>query len=158
MSHPPEDWNGQLIYSVGQGGEGFTISYRIDPVDSDLEAPFVLTERFFFQQKHFMWYWSGDEADIDGFRVYRDGILIASVPKNLRSLATAPWWTVPPCGEEYQYYVVAYRDTLESPPSNFLNYQGERHNLREASSLPATAVHGGFEAGAYLCSRKKQRA
>jgi len=125
VSHPPEDWNGQLIHSASQGGEGFTVSYRIEPAESDLEAPLVLTERIFFQQKHFLWYWPGDEAEIDGFRIYRDEILIASVPPDLRSYAMAPWWTVPPCSEEYQYHVVAYRDNLESPPSNFLNYQGD---------------------------------
>jgi len=131
-SHPPEDWNGQLIHGTGLGGEGFTISYRINPVGSELEAPSSLIENNLFQQKYFLWYWSGDEAEIDGFRIYQDDVLVASLPPNLRSYAIVPWWTVPPCNEEYEYHVVAYRDTMESAPSNFLRYQGAVCGLENA--------------------------
>jgi len=146
VSHPPEDWNGQLIHGTGLGGEGFTISYRINPAGTDLEAPALLIENNLFQQKYFLWYWSGDEAEIDGFRIYQDDVLVASIAPNFRSYAIVPWWTVPPCDEEYEYHVVAYRDTMESAPSNFLRYQGAVCGLENAilhlSPHPACAGAG----------------
>ena len=128
LSHPPEDWNGQTFqqsFSPGALGEGFTISYRINPFEMDLEAPVQLSEISWNQQKYLHWIWSGDTAEINGFRIYRNDALVASVPSEVRLHQMVPWWTVPPCGEEYQYYVVAYRGAMESPPSNMLGYQGD---------------------------------
>jgi hypothetical protein len=125
VSHPPADWNGQIIQGSGEGGEGFTISYRINPLGSDLSEPIQLNEISWNQQKYLHWIWGGDPAEINGFRIYRNDVLVASVSPELRLHQMAPWWTVPPCGEEYQYYVVAYRGTMESLPSNTLGYQGD---------------------------------
>jgi len=125
VSHPPEDWNGQIFQASGILGEGFTISYRINPFEMDLEAPVQLSEISWNQQKYLHWIWSGDPAEINGFRIYRNDVLVASVPPETLLHQMAPWWTVPPCGEEYQYYVVAYRGAMESPPSNMLRYQGD---------------------------------
>jgi len=125
VSHPSEDWNGQIFQGSGEEGEGFTISYRINPLGSDLAEPIQLNEISWNQQKYLHWIWGGDSAEINGFRIYRNDVLVASVSSEVRLHQMAPWWTVPPCGEEYQYYVVAYRGTMESPPSNMLRYQGE---------------------------------
>jgi len=125
VSHPPEDWNGQIFHGSGEWGEGFTISYRINPFEMDLEAPVQLSEISWNQQKYLHWIWNGDTAEINGFRIYRNDVLVASVPSETLLHQMAPWWTVPPCGEEYEYYVVAYRGAMESPPSNMLRYQGD---------------------------------
>lgn len=125
VTHPPEDWNGQLINMSEDYGEGFTVSYRINPVGTDLEAPIVLHQIAWGQKKYFHWAWNGDPASIDGFRLYRNNTLVASFGSDVRVVETPSWWTVSPCEEEYEYYLVAYQSASESPPSNYLRYQGE---------------------------------
>ena len=125
VTHPPADWNGQTFQASGSGGEGFTISYRINPVASDLVAPEQLHEVKFNQQSTFHWLWGGDPNDIDGFRIYRDGVQVANVPSNVTLFPVASWWTEPLCGEEYEYHVVAFRGGEESAPGNTLLFQGE---------------------------------
>ena len=122
-THPPEDWNGQIIQAFGSGGEGFSISYRINPPDSGLEAPQNFAEIQFNQARHFIW--SPYEGEADGFRIYRNDVLVASVPSSQFIFPITPWWIEPPCGEEYLYHITAYRGSLESPPSNPLLYQGK---------------------------------
>ncbi len=122
-SHPREDWNGQVIHSQTDEGEGFTFSYRINLVGSNLEAPYQLRQITWGSRRYLHWRWDGDPGEIDGFRIYRDNVLVASVPERVPFLMPQ-WWTVPPCGEEYAYHVAAYRGDQESPPSDFLRFQG----------------------------------
>ncbi len=140
MTHPPEDWNGQVIQASGSGGEGFTISYRINPEGSDLEAPTQLHQISLNQQDHLHWLWDGAPDEIDGFRIYRNDALVGNVSATARLFPMEPWWTVPPCAEEYRYHVVAYHETVESPPSNFLYYQGPvcdmANDIEHISSQP----------------------
>ncbi len=125
VTHPPEDWHGQLIHTSEEYGEGFTVSYRINPVGKHLEAPVVLHQISWGQKKYFHWAWNGDPASIDGFRLYRNNTLVATFDSDVNVVETPSWWTVPPCEEEYEYYIVAYQGALESPTSNYLRYQGE---------------------------------
>lgn len=124
-NHPLEDWNGQIIQSYAQEGEGFKFTYRIIQVHSDIPAPMQFSEIRLNNQASFLWGWAGDPGEIEGFQIYRDHILVASVPPDGQALPISPWWTDPLCGEEYAYHVTAYRGNVESPPSNTLRYQGE---------------------------------
>jgi hypothetical protein len=137
-THPPEDWDGQVIQASGMGGEGFTVSYRINPVESDLEAPAQLHSVRWNQRENFHWIWDGDPEEIDGFRIYRDEVLVGSVPSSVYLYPVDPWWVEPPCGENYEYSVVAYQDNAESRPSNNLSYQGavcgQGDDIRQISS------------------------
>ncbi len=137
-THPPVDWNGQTFQASGSGGEGFTITYRINPVVSELIAPEQLHEVKLGQQNTFHWLWEGDPNDIDGFRIYRDGSQVANVPSNVTLFPVSSWWTEPLCGEEYEYHVVAFKGGEESAPSNNLLFQGEMcvglNDIRDVSS------------------------
>ena len=124
VSHPPEDWNGQLIEASSQSGEGFEVSYRINPVGGEFDTPILLEETQWGQKKYFHWVWEGDPAAIDGFRIYQKDNLVANVVPETRVYELPLWWTTPPCNEEYDYYIVGYKGGLESPPSNHLRYQG----------------------------------
>jgi len=122
--HPPEDWNGQLIQQTASGGDGFLISYRINPPEETMLRPYALTDIHINERKVLMWQWEGDESLIDGFHIYRNGNLVATHSSDERSHPISDWWIEPPCGEEYAYYVVAYRIKTESSPSNIKRYQG----------------------------------
>ena len=124
VSHPSQDWNGQLIHASSGPGFGFTITYHIVRMDPLLPPPMQLNEIQWGGKRYFQWGWEGDPNWVDGFRIYRDNTLVASVSSEARVFEIPMWWTVPPCNEEYDYYVVAYKDQVESPSSNHLSYQG----------------------------------
>ena len=122
--HPPADWTGQVIVGDSINGEGFTVSYRINPVGGPLMAPTNFAQFTFNNRTLLRWNWAGDEDEIDGFKIFRDNSHVATVYKTQRITEIPDWWIVPPCGEEYQYTIVAYKDQLQSAPSNYLPYQG----------------------------------
>lgn len=138
--HPSEDWNGQIYQVDGQQGEGFTVSYRINPIDEALKKPAQLHEITWNQQNYLHWFWDGDPQEIDGFHIYRFNNLIASVPASVYLYRMPQWWTVSPCGSGYHYHVTAYRGGEESPPSNYLFYPGEpckgEADITQISGMP----------------------
>jgi hypothetical protein len=124
-SHPSADWNGQIFEGVSEDGEGFVVTYRINQAAGPLVAPINLQESRWGGTTYLQWVWEGNQNDIDGFKIYRNENLIATVNPEYSLLEIPSWWTVPPCQEEYTYKVTAYQDELESAPSNDLNYQGD---------------------------------
>jgi hypothetical protein len=122
--HPPADWTGQVIVGDSDNGEGFTVSYRINPVGGPLMAPTNFAQFTFNNRTLLSWTWAGDENEIDGFKIFRENSHVATVYKTQRITEIPDWWIVPPCGEEYHYTIVAYKDQLQSAPSNYLPYQG----------------------------------
>lgn len=123
--HPPADWTGQIIDGNSTGGDGFVVSYRINPEGGPLPAPKNLSQFALNNQTILGWTWQGDENEIDGFKIFRDNAHVATVQKNQRSTGIPAWWVVPPCEEQYQYTIVAYKEALQSAPSNSLQYQGD---------------------------------
>jgi LysM repeat protein len=77
----------------------------------------------------FAWDWTGDEATIDGFRLYRnDTMLLEDPDPSARVMALPADYFDPLCGEEWNYHVTAYQGPpgvgVESDPSNVLTYTG----------------------------------
>jgi hypothetical protein len=75
------------------------------------------------------WDWTGDEATIDGFRLYRnDTMLLENTDPSARAMVLPPEYFDPPCGEEWNYHLTAYKGPagvgVESDPSNVLTYTG----------------------------------
>jgi hypothetical protein len=124
-SHPSQDWNGQIFEGVSEYGEGFVVTYRMNAAAGPLEAPINLQQTNWGGNTNLQWIWEGNLHDIDGYRIYRNNSLVATVDPEYMHLEIPSWWTVPPCQEEYIYKVKAYQDDLESAPSNELTYQGE---------------------------------
>jgi hypothetical protein len=77
----------------------------------------------------FAWDWSGDEATIDGFRLYRNDTMLVEEPDpSARVMGLPAGYFDPPCGEEWNYHLTAYQGPpgvgVESDPSNVLTYTG----------------------------------
>jgi hypothetical protein len=77
----------------------------------------------------FGWDWTGDEATIEGFRLYRNDTMLVELPDpSARAMALPAGYFDPPCGEEWNYHLTAYEGPpgvgVESDPSNVLTYTG----------------------------------
>jgi hypothetical protein len=131
VSHPREDWDGHIISASGMGGEGFRFDYTISIPTSPtaIPAPCNLQHVKVGGVDYLHWVWEGDEEQIYGFRIYQNDRLVNSVPPGDRLHLLSPLSVVPPCGEEFEYYVKAFRGELgpegvESPPSNPVHFEG----------------------------------
>ena len=122
--HPPADWTGQVIVGNSDNGEGFTVSYRINPVGGALLPPTNFNQFTFNNRIYLNWTWEGDENEIDGFKIFRGNSHVATAYWDQRTIQIPPWWIVPPCGEEFNYTIVTYKEELQSAASNYLSYQG----------------------------------
>ena len=125
-SHPPSEWGGQVHYGEGTyyPEDGFDVSYRIFKISDPLEAPINLIHSSWGGDTYLQWTWMGSLGDIDGFKIYRNHRLIATVEPDQTLLKIPNWWIVPPCNSMYKYLVVAYYENLESAPSNELFFPG----------------------------------
>ncbi len=123
--HPESDWDGELIERQSQDGGGFTVIYKITKAIGPLEAPTNLRTASWGGSTYLMWSWTGSLQDIGGYHIYRNDNLIVHVPADQLNLKIPPSWIVPPCGQEYIYQIYAYKDEVESAPSNTLTFQGE---------------------------------
>jgi hypothetical protein len=63
-------------------------------------------------------YWSYNSDNADGFRIYRDGVLVATKGSNITDHIDRRL----PSGRTYAYYVTAYNNLGESAPSNTVYY------------------------------------
>jgi LysM repeat protein len=74
------------------------------------------------------WDWLGDEAEIDGFRLYRNGAILYERDPMYHWTLIAEEDAYPPCGETYDYEVTAYEGFPgvgpESDPSNTVSRTG----------------------------------
>ena len=148
----------------GEGGAWLELEYIIGPPDAgELPAPFnlvVVEVPMFPDPDHrIMWEWEGD-VDIDGFRIYRNGNLWVTVADpDTRSRSIPLVYYEPPCGELYEYTVMAYRGDvasgLESLPSNPFAVEGEPCDLEatvtflsvDTGCLPMVSECGVFGSG-----------
>jgi len=125
--HPPEDWDGHTIRVHGTGSGGFDLDYRIFPLPSIIPAPYNLVYATLGNRSWLGWRWDGNEAEIHGFRVYRNDNLVASPGPDFRSLEVSTW-TSEYCGEINEFYVKAYRgdfgEGIESSPRNLVAFAG----------------------------------
>lgn len=75
------------------------------------------------------WDWAGDEATVDGFRLYRnDSMLLEDPDPSARAMVLPAEYFDPPCGEEWNYHLTAYEGPpgvgVESDPSNTVTLTG----------------------------------
>jgi LysM repeat protein len=75
------------------------------------------------------WDWAGDEATIDGFRLYRNDTMLLEDPNpSARAMVLPAAYFDPPCGEEWNYHLTAYQGFpgvgVESDPSNTVTLTG----------------------------------
>jgi hypothetical protein len=131
LSPGPEAWDGVPRTAIGEAEGYFTLEYRISPVegppgwdftalDIDMTPPTNL--RVDFRRWNLLWDYEpqDDEEPIDGFRIYLNGNLQWVEPAEARASGIPPEWYYPPCGEQYSFYVDAFRGEDWSPPSNFV--------------------------------------
>lgn len=123
--HPPEDWNGEIIEGVSSDGEGFNISYQINPAGGALLSPTNLHHIIWNNRVLMRWDWMGHPDEIDGYKIFRNNSHVATIRADIYMTEVPPMWIVPPCGEEYTYNIVAYKDGVLSPYSNDLVYQAD---------------------------------
>lgn len=134
--HGDAEWTGEEIEvtAIADDGKWFRVVYRICP-DFPCEprpvppAPTNL-HSFTFWGFHFVgWdYEVEDEDDIDGFRLYRDDVMIYQLAHPAwRAMIAMP--VAVPCGTDYTYHVTAYRGFPgvgpESDPSNTVTRSGD---------------------------------
>jgi hypothetical protein len=130
-AHPPTDWEGQVLHAEATGGEGISLDYTIEegpppPPPPDFDPPSTLQHVWVGSRDYLHWGWSGGEGQIDGFKVYREGALVGTVPADERLY---PITMVPPCSEIHDYHVTAYKGPFgseqeESEPSNVVGFEG----------------------------------
>lgn len=133
LAVPPEAWDG-ITRTEASGGEGasFQIQYRILHADSVphgipifIDPSMTAPSNLWIEDRRYALHWDyaprPDEPGIEGFRIYLNGTLQWSVRgSNVRQSDIPPEWFQPPCGDEYQLSVSAYRYGHPDGPESVL--------------------------------------
>jgi len=132
LDHGPADWDGRELTAHGEmDANWFDVTYRICRGNCEvvtLPTPYGLHLVNMGAHYELSWFWdadpSVDNSDV-GFHVYRNGIIIATVPENhpFNLIALLPAQVEPPlCNQEYRFEVRAVRgaDVQLSNPSNIV--------------------------------------
>ncbi len=145
--HGEAEWTGEDIEvtAIADDGRWFTVVYRICP-DFPCEPREVppAPENLTYAEgcpcpwwigcppcplyRVMAWNWPGDEAEIDGFRLYRNGAMLYEQVPSMQAVFVTEADAYPPCGETYDYEVTAYEGFPgvgpESDPSNTVTRTG----------------------------------
>jgi LysM repeat protein len=133
--HGEAEWTGEEIpvTAVADDGRWFNVVYRICPgfpcePRPVPDAPTNLHEFTFWGFTFVGFDWAGDETTIDGFRLYRNDVMVYQMAHPAwRAIAVMP--ITMPCGQEYNYQVTAYRGFpgvgVESDRSNTVTRTGD---------------------------------
>ena len=129
VNHPASDWDGHVITqnsTGGSSGRSFQVKYRVcsgSCRNTDFPAPML--HLYSIGGRHqLVWLWSGNRADIDGFRVYVNGHRAYDLRTSLSSHYLASAWE-PMCGERRTFQLTAFRGDRESPLSNLTYWSGQ---------------------------------
>lgn len=112
-------WEDQIFTVDSTGGEeGYTFqaSYRICPGScepAEISPPIISIRNLAGSPILIL---HEDRENIAGFRIYVDGVQIDSIGNDNFSFIIDGY--KPPCGQTREYYVTAFNDMRESPPSN----------------------------------------
>lgn len=133
LTVPPEAWDGVTRTESGGGEEAsFQIQYRILRADSVphgipifIDPSMTAPSNLWIEDRRYALHWDyeprPDEAGIEGFRIYLNGTLQWSVRNSeARQSDIPPEWFHPPCGDEYQLSVSAYRYGYPDGPESVL--------------------------------------
>jgi LysM repeat protein len=145
--HGEAEWTGEDIpvTAIADDGRWFTVVYRICPTFpcEPREVP-PAPENLTYAEGcscpswigcppcapyyAMAWDWLGDEGEIDGFRLYRNGAILYERDPSYHWTLIAEEDAYPPCGETYDYEVTAYEGFPgvgpESDPSNTVTRTG----------------------------------
>ena len=126
--HVAEEWDGHVIVMDSIGGEAghsFQVRYHLCATSCEATAlqPPVITSYFTHPERiHINWDWEGDRLAIDGFKLYLNGNLVQSFPRDARH---GTWWPADmTCVDTWEFHVTAFggpvveEADIESPPSN----------------------------------------
>lgn len=145
--HGDAEWTGEEIpvTAIADDGRWFTVVYRICPTFpcEPREVPPAPENLTYVEgcpcpwwigcppcalERAMIWDWMGDEAEIDGFRLYRDGAMLYERDPIYRYLYVTEADAYPPCGVTYDYELTAYEGFPgvgpESDPSNTVTRAG----------------------------------
>ncbi len=133
--HEITEMSGMAASERGDAGHSFTVKFRLCARSCDqtlFPAPELHNQLLSIgplPARHYLaWTWSGNEADITGYRLYVNGNRRASIADSEPNRVRLDSYQ-PPCGETYEYYVTAYRadgfNIRQSPPSNIVHVQGD---------------------------------
>ena len=119
---PPEAWDGRLLHLEWPADYDFVyrIQFGAAMASEDIPAPTNLRiEDVPLSTLHMLrWDWSGDEAQIDGFRLYLNGSLQWRVADpGARFTYLPPEWIEPPCGQLFHFQVTAYQGPMPGAES-----------------------------------------
>jgi hypothetical protein len=130
LAVPPREWDGVTRRATSSGGEGgFGLEYRLGHPGAPRGYPVFLDpsmtrpEALALYPPELTWEYHPrlDEAPIDGFRLYLNGVLQWTEPPDARSTRLPRQWQHPPCDEPYAFTLTAFREAFpdgpESPPS-----------------------------------------
>jgi hypothetical protein len=130
-SHPESQWTGEVLEAsaAGRDGHGYRATYRLcrDSCEGAAFPPPVIALTEASGQMNVVWEWDGNPEMIDGFKLFSNGNLLFSLPKD-RSRHNIRWFQ-PPCGQTREFHMTAYSgDSVspdrESPPSNVEVWEG----------------------------------
>ncbi|NIN68774.1 MAG: LysM peptidoglycan-binding domain-containing protein [Anaerolineae bacterium] len=124
--HPEANWNGDPIEVYSEGGVGsFRVVYRIclgscDPAP-EINRPYDLQYNYDMVFGHyFTWSWDDDPTQpAEGFRLYRDGVLLYEQPgRNLRFMQVNEEDVTPWCDGVWAFTLTAYEGVLGVGPES----------------------------------------
>ncbi len=134
--HEMTERSGATAAERGTAGHSFEVKFRLclRSCDSSAFPPPALHLADvrvgpFPPRSYLTWDWSGNEHDITGYRLYINGNRRATIEAARPNRVIFAEYD-PPCGENYEYYVTAYKanadgfNPRESPPSNTLAARG----------------------------------
>lgn len=130
--HPEADWNGDPIDVWSDGGQ-FRVKYRIcqgscDPAP-EINRPYNLQYNYdMVLGHHFTWDWDDDPTQPgEGFRLYRDGVLLYEQPgRALRYMQVLEEDVSPWCGGVWSFTLTAYEGVFGVGPESL---QSDSENL-----------------------------
>jgi len=131
---PPDVWDGRYLHLESPGAYDFVYRVQLALGATSEEIPTPTNLRIedvpFSPLKMLRWDWSGDEAEIDGFRLYLNGSLQWRVADpSARFTYLPPEWTSPACGQLFYFQVTAYQGAFpggaESPPGEMAPVEPE---------------------------------
>ena len=121
---PPETWDGRFLELEWPGAYRFfyRVQFGVGVTSEEIPAPTNLRieDVPLSTLKMLRWDWAGDEAQIEGFRLYLNGSLQWRVADpSARFTYLPPEWTDPPCGQYFSFQVTAYQGPFPGGVESF---------------------------------------
>jgi len=152
----PEMWDGTIRIAGTESGEGggFSLSYRVYPGDlvpkgpnRDMARPVDLWINHNSNTLNWEYWPEEDEEMADGFLIFINETVVLQEDSEARRTPLPEPWLHPPCGEEYEFYVVAFIN-----PYDLGDHSVPREEWEEDYQGDRLTIQGG-EPGTGECDR-----